>query len=96
LTAKNPKIILVACGRAIASSRYVAQTIKKILLERGIPVETIPCTLSDVPKRASEADLVVSTTKISEPLDIPVIVTLAFLTGMGKDRVVDQIASYLK
>jgi galactitol PTS system EIIB component len=96
LATAQPKMILVACGRAIATSTFVAQTIKETLAERDITVITIPCTVSEVPKRAAEANLVVSTTKIPEPLPIPVIVTLAFLTGMGKERVIEQIINYLR
>ncbi|HHJ06859.1 MAG TPA: PTS galactitol transporter subunit IIB [Anaerolineae bacterium] len=92
---EKPKIILVACGRAIATSVFVAQKIEGILAERGLDAVTIPCTVAEVPARASEAALIVSTTRIPEELDTPVIVTLAFLTGMGKDRVVEQIVSYL-
>lgn len=74
----------------------VANTIKEELLERGVEVETIPCTVSEVPARVHDANLVVSTAQIPEQLGIPVIVTLAFLTGMGKDRVLDQIISHLR
>ncbi len=95
MSLEKPKTILVACGRAVATSTLVAQTIKDILAERGFEVTTIPCTVSEVPGRAAGADLVVSTTQIPANLDIPVIVTLGFLTGMGRERVVEQIISYL-
>lgn len=87
----KPKTVLVVCGRAIATSVVVAQSIKDALAERGITVKTITCKVSDIPDYVSEADLIVSTTQVSDQLGIPVIVTLAFLTGMGKKRVLEQI-----
>jgi PTS system galactitol-specific IIB component len=45
---------------------------------------------------APGADLVVSTANVPPGLGIPVITTLAFLTGIGSDRVVEEILAYLE
>jgi PTS system galactitol-specific IIB component len=95
VTTGKPKTILVACGRAVATSTVVAEAIKNALLEQGIEVTTIPCRVSEIPELAVKADLVISTTPVSAKLDIPVIVTLAFLTGMGKERVINQIITLI-
>jgi PTS system galactitol-specific IIB component len=43
----------------------------------------------------SGVDLVVSTTQVPSDLGVPVIQTLAFLTGIGKEDVIEQIAKVL-
>jgi PTS system galactitol-specific IIB component len=49
------------------------------------------------PTRVKEgADLIVTTSHIQFDLDIPVVNGLAFLTGIGKDEVLQEILSYLK
>lgn len=95
MTTGKSKTILVTCGRAISTSMFMAEAIKESLAERGMEVETKICKTAEVANFATEADLVVSTAEITSQLDIPVIVTLAFLTGMGKERVIQQIVHHL-
>jgi PTS system galactitol-specific IIB component len=45
---------------------------------------------------ADDADLIVTTTPVSVDQDIPVIHTLAFLTGIGKEDVIEQIIEKLQ
>ncbi|MER3400553.1 MAG: PTS galactitol transporter subunit IIB [Thermoflexus sp.] len=92
----QPKRILVACGTAIATSTVVAKAIEEGLAARGIPVVTRQCKAAEVPALAKEFDLVVTTTPVPSDLGVPVIQTLAFLTGIGKDQVLDQIAEILR
>lgn len=92
----QPKRILVTCGTAIATSTVVAKAIEEGLAARGIPVVTRQCKAAEVPALAKEFDLVVTTTPVPGDLGVPVIQTLAFLTGIGKDQVLDQIAEILR
>ncbi|WP_376792115.1 PTS sugar transporter subunit IIB [Thermoflexus sp.] len=92
----QPKRVLVACGTAIATSTVVAKAIEEGLAARGIPVITRQCKAAEVPALAKEFDLVVTTTPVPQDLGVPVIQTLAFLTGIGKDQVLDQIAEILR
>jgi len=82
------KRILVSCGTAIATSTVVAK-------ERGIIVTTRQCKAAEVKSLVSDADLVVTTTQVPSDLGVPVIHTLAFLTGIGKEEVIEQIAEAL-
>ena len=91
----RPKVILVACGTAIATSTVVAKAIEEGLAARGIKVITRQCKAAEVPSLAPGADLVVTTTPVPTDLGVPVIKTLAFLTGVGKEEVLDQIAKIL-
>lgn len=91
----QPKVVLVACGTAIATSTVVAKGIEEAMRERGIPVLTRQCRASEIRSRLSGVDLVVSTTPVPDDLGVPVIKTLAFLTGIGKEDVLKQIEKAL-
>lgn len=94
--AGKTKVVLVACGTAIATSTVVAVAIEEACKKEGIRVDTRQCKASEVPMRAKDADLIVTTTPISKDLGVPVIQGLAFLTGVGKDQVLAQIIEALK
>ncbi len=91
----QPKRILVACGTAIATSTVVARAIEEALGERGIQVTTRQCKATEVPSLVQGMDLVVTTTPVPGNLGVPVIQTLAFLTGIGKEAVIEQIVKAL-
>ena len=92
----STKTILVACGTGIATSTVVAKGIEEYLKERGIRVNTRQCKATEVRGLASGADLIVTTTPLPKDLGVPVIQTLAFLTGIGKEDVLRQIEEALK
>jgi PTS system galactitol-specific IIB component len=92
----QPKRILVSCGTAIATSTVVAKAIEEAMQERGIKVVTRQCKASEIRGLAADADLIVTTTPVPDDLGVPVIQTLAFLTGMGKEEVIDQITNILQ
>ena len=91
----QPKRILVACGTAIATSTVVARAIEEAMSDRGIQVITRQCKATEVPSLAQGMDLIVTTTPIPSNLGVPVIHTLAFLTGIGKEAVIEQISKAL-
>lgn len=90
------KNILVACGTAIATSTVVAKAIEEALESRGIDINIRQCKASEVPSLAADADLIVTTTPVPIDLGVPVIHTLAFLTGIGKEAVIGEIIEKLK
>ncbi len=90
-----PKRILVSCGTAIATSTVVAMAIEEALKDRGINVTIRQCKASEVPSLVQGMDLVVTTTPVPGNLGVPVIQTLAFLTGIGKEEVLEQIVAEL-
>lgn len=92
----TPKRILVACGTAIATSTVVAKAIEEALKTRGIKATMRQCKASEVPSLVGNADLVVTTTPLPNNLGVPVIHTLAFLTGIGREAVIEQIIEILK
>ena len=91
------KTVMFCCGTAIATSTVVALTVQDMLKERGIEIETRQCKAAEVAYKINGVDLVVSTTPISADVgEVPVVVTISFLTGIGKDAAIEEIASYLK
>jgi PTS system galactitol-specific IIB component len=85
------KTILVACGAAIATSTAVAKALEEELGQRGIPVTFLKCKASEVSSLAENVDLIVTTTPVDTENGKPVIQTLAFITGIGKQAVIDEI-----
>ena len=92
----QPKRILVACGTAIATSTVVAMAIEEALKARGIDVVTRQCKASEVKSMAPGYNLIVTTTPVPKDIGIPVIQTLAFLTGIGKEAVIEDIVKALQ
>ncbi len=92
----QPKRILIACGTAIATSTVVAKAVEEAMKERGIEVITRQCKASEVASLVEGMDLVVTTTPVPTNLGVPVIQTLAFLTGIGKEAVIEQIVKALE
>jgi PTS system galactitol-specific IIB component len=91
-----PKRILVACGTAIATSTVVAKAIEEALKAKNINVTIRQCKATEVKSLVWDADLVVTTTPVPSDLGVPVIQTLAFLTGIGREAVIEQIVEALK
>ena len=90
------KIVVVACGTAIATSTVVAKAIEEAAAEAGIGVKTRQCKAAEVRQMAVGADLIVTTTPVPDDIGVPVIQGLPFLTGIGKDEVLQEIIEVLK
>jgi PTS system galactitol-specific IIB component len=89
------KVVLVACGTAVATSTVVAMAIEDAMKEKGIPVSIRQCKATEVPGLVPEVDVIVSTTPIPDNLGKPVIKGLPFLTGIGKDAALAEIEAAL-
>ncbi|MEP7456888.1 PTS sugar transporter subunit IIB [Phyllobacterium sp. SB3] len=92
----KPKTVLFACGTGIATSTVVAHAVEDALKKRGISIATRQCKTTEVASNVADVDLVVSTAQLPKDLGKPAITTLAFLTGIGKDDVLDKIESILR
>ncbi|NTU75391.1 MAG: PTS sugar transporter subunit IIB [Anaerolineaceae bacterium] len=89
------KTILVSCGTAIATSTVVAIGVKEELEERGIDVNVRQCKTAEISAHLEGVDLIVTTTTVTGDFGVPIIRTLAFLTGIGKKAAVDEIVAAL-
>ena len=89
------KKVLVVCGLGVATSTVVALAIEEEMKKRGLQVYTIQCKASEVFKHVDDVDLIVATTPVAGKYPVPVIHTLAFITGVGKEEVIEKIAQAL-
>ena len=91
------KTVIVSCGTAIATSTVAAIAIEEACKEAGIAVVTKQCKAAEIPVYLEQgADLIVTTSQMRFDPGIPVIKGLAFLTGIGKDQVIQEILDVLK
>ncbi len=90
------KKILVACGMAVATSVLVSKALEDALQKRGIAVSIKRCKASEIAEWADEVDLIITTTPVPPGIEKPVIQTLAFLTGIGKDAIIDRVVEILE
>lgn len=93
------KKVLVCCGTGIATSVQVANKLQRLLKDRGINATMKECKAVEVPAQtaAFKPDAIVSTTVVKSPVEgIKVYRGVAFLTGVGADKLADEIAADLK
>lgn len=91
------KKILIACGTGICTSTMAAKKLEESLRQRGKDkdVTIIQCKVAELISKADEADLIVSTTTVPAQIKKPVVMGTPFLTGIGIDKVVDEIIKHL-
>lgn len=83
--------ILVACGAGIATSTVLMKKLEDLLNSNNIPYELYQIKISEAASKQSEADMLISTTMLPQAYDIPAIQAMAFLTGIGVDKVESKI-----
>lgn len=96
------KKVLVLCGSGAASSTVVAEKVKSECRKRGIPVEvetagTVWGGMAPLTEKARRSDLVIIMGKAADyKFDTPKVSGMAFLTGIGLDKAMDEIEQILK
>ncbi|MBB5335150.1 PTS sugar transporter subunit IIB [Pectinatus brassicae] len=86
------KLVLVACGTGIATSTVVNDAVTKLAKKNNIQLEIIQCKIMEVPGYSDGADLLVTTTVVDKSkYKFPVISARAFLTGIGLEKVENEI-----
>lgn len=89
--------ILVACGTGICTSTMAVDRLKKELNARGKGnnITIVQCKVAEIPSKVNDVDLIVCTTQVSGNISKPVISGLPFLTGVGVDKVIDEVIEKL-
>lgn len=90
------KIILVACGAGIATSTVVCERVEKLVKDNKLNAQVIQCKIAEVASRESEADLIVSTTILPKQYSIPALKGMAYITGMGAEKLDQEIINIIK
>ncbi|MFD3155381.1 PTS sugar transporter subunit IIB [Haloimpatiens sp. FM7330] len=91
------KKVLIACGAGIATSTVALQKLKNALEERGLvsKVTLSQCTVVELANKATDYDLVITTTNFSQDVGVPVIKGLSFITGIGMNKTIDKVIETL-
>jgi PTS system galactitol-specific IIB component len=89
------KTIIVACGAGVATSTIITSSIEKLLQEKNIKYRIIQCSLREVKSYEDQGNLIVSSMPLQGNYNIPVVLGLSFITGMGIDETKNKILSYL-
>lgn len=92
------KKIVIACGFGAVSSKTLTVKIEDYLREKGVPVIIENCRLHELEAKTSmnHYDLLITTAPISNSFGVPHVMATALLTGVGADKVYEQIADILK
>lgn len=92
----NKKMILIACGTGIATSTVVANKVLDLIKENNINAEVDQIKISEAKQKQEDADLIVSTTILPTTYDIPSIVATGYITGVGTEKLDEEILAALK
>ena len=93
------KKLLVACGTGVATSTAVRNKLVTLLENKGFGKDVVDvgqCRVADLPTFAPNYDLIVSTSALPSTIQTPYILGLCFLTGIGMDKVLDEIVEKLE
>jgi len=91
------KRIIIACGTGIATATVAAEKVKEALKARGIPVMITQCHSMEVPAKVAQIKphAIVATTQVRKDMGVPVFSGIPFLTGIGQDKIIDQLVAVL-
>ncbi len=89
------KTIIVACGAGIATSTLICDRVKQLLENRGIAAQIIQCTVADIAGHAGRADLIVTSMKLENKYEKPLVTAISFLTGIGREQTEQEILGHL-
>lgn len=90
------KRIIVACGGAIATSTVAANRIRELLKANGIDGEVKQTRITELESEKDGADLIVTTAKVKKDLGVPTLHGVAFISGIGIEKLEQQILDVLK
>ncbi len=90
------KKIIVSCAGAVATSTIAAEKIKELCNKEGIPLEIIQCRINEIGSYTDGVDLIVTTSKVEKNYGIPLVHGMAFVSGIGAEKLEVEILKYLK
>ena len=92
------KKVLVACGSGIATSTVIMDKLESGLKERGIDIDLEQCKISEAKNYIEDLnlDIIVLNGPVNSKYSIPAFSGVSFLTGVGEDKLLDEIEEELK
>lgn len=88
--------IIISCGSGIATSTMVAVAVKSILESLNKDMNIIKCSVQEIQSHIDGAVLIVSTAQVPFETEVPVVSGVPFLTGVGKDKTIEEIKNILQ
>ena len=87
------KKIIVACGSGIATSTVALSKIQTGLESKGKlkDIQFVQTSLSELPSLVEGATVIVTTAQGGDGFGVPVVSGLGLITGLGVDKVIDEI-----
>lgn len=90
------KKVLFVCATGGITSTVAESHIVEACKKAGVEVKTIRCSAPEVRSYIDDVDFVVATAAIGDNYSKPVINGLAFLTGIGKEELINKIVELAK
>lgn len=87
--------IIVACGSGVATSTLAAQDIKAVAEELGIPFSIDKTSMTQLPSKVDQADLILTTNNFNGDLGKPQMSVMGFVTGLKKDKLKKDLSEKL-
>lgn len=88
--------ILVACGSGIATSTLAASVVQEVCDTVGVNCKISKCNMMDVPSRAPEMDVVLTTNRYRDPCPVPVMSIVSFVTGINEEATKEKLSALLR
>ncbi len=91
------KNILISCGTGVVTSTLATNRLSKMLDERGYKglYKTTQYKIAELASKDDGFDVIVHTTTVPSFLKTPCVNALPLVTGIGMDKVADQVIKIL-
>ena len=91
------KNILISCGTGVVTSTLATQRLSEMLDARGYKglYKTTQYKIAELASKDDGFDVIVHTTTVPSFLKTPCVNALPLVTGIGKEKVADQVISIL-
>lgn len=92
------KNILLACGSGIVTSTHAANKLSTELDKRGYEgkYKITQCRISETAAKSTLFDFCVATAQVPPDVKCPVFHGVAFLTGIGVDKIMEQVIAEME
>jgi PTS system galactitol-specific IIB component len=89
--------IMIACGSGVATSTIMASRVKSLLEKHNLKADIIQCSMTEVSTcNPEDTALIVTSLGKLQVKDIPVVVAIPYISGVGGEAVDEKIVSILK
>lgn len=92
----RPIKVLVACGSGVATSTVAQEAVKEIAKAADIPIEVHKSTITEVPERQFDVDVVLTTANYRNHLERPYLSVFPLISGVNKEKCEANLVELLK